>query len=74
VGGQEEQPCDWKSSIMVRGSSLSQPVAVRACWLLLSPDAANTVKGAAVLCEKKFLRVSIFVWTTEELMLQRSYV
>lgn len=38
---------------MVRGSS-SPPVAVRACGLLLSPD-ANTVKGEAILCEKKFL-------------------
>jgi hypothetical protein len=27
--------------------------------LLLSPD-ANTVKGEAVLCDKKFLRASIF--------------
>jgi hypothetical protein len=57
VGGQEEQPCDWKSSIMVRDSS-SRPMAVRACRLLLSPD-ANTVKGEAVLCERKFLRASI---------------
>lgn len=59
VGGQEEQPCDWKSSIMVRGSS-SRPMVVRASWLLLSPD-ANTVKGEAVLCEKKTLRASIFL-------------
>ncbi len=57
VGGQEEQPCDWKSSIMVSGSS-SRPMAVRACRLLLSPD-ANPVKGEAVLCERKFLRASI---------------
>jgi hypothetical protein len=58
VGGQEEQPCDWKSSIMVRGSS-SRPMVVRASLLLLSPD-ANTVKGEAVLCDKKFLRAFIF--------------
>jgi len=57
VGGQEEQPCDWKSSIMVRGSS-SRPKAVRAGWLLFSSDAI-TIRGEAILCEKKFLRVSI---------------
>jgi hypothetical protein len=42
---------------MVRGSS-SRPMAVRACRLLLSPD-ANTVKGEAVLCESKLFRASI---------------
>ena len=58
VVGQEEQPCDWKSSITVRGSS-SRPMAVRACRLLLSPD-ANTVKGEAVfLRERNFFRASI---------------
>jgi len=57
VGGQEEQPWDWKSSIMVRGSA-SWPMAVRMCWLLLSLD-AKTVMGEAVLCEKIFFRASI---------------
>ena len=47
VGGQEEQPCDWKSSMIVRGS-LSRLMAVWSCWLLVSLD-ANTVKGEAVL-------------------------
>jgi hypothetical protein len=42
---------------MVRGL-LSRPMAVRACRLLLLPD-ANTIKGEVVLYKRKFFRASI---------------